>query len=320
MADPLNDVLRSVRLQGGIFLDTRFTAPWSVYTRVCNEDCQAFLAAPAQIIAYHFIIEGALFVSVEGAPALQAHAGEIVLLPRNDAHILASGAGLEPKNARDLIQPAVSGGLARISHGGGGDGAHLICGFLASEQLYNPLIAGLPRILKVDVRQSTSRDWVESSVRFAANELIEGRQASSSVVSRLSELLLVEAVRNYAATRGDQEVGWLRGLADQHVGRALALIHRNISDGWSVEGLAKEVGLSRSAFVARFTALVGMPPIRYLTLWRLQTAKLNLRETQTTIAQLARSVGYESEEAFSRAFKREFGLSPTRWRDQPMLD
>ena len=121
-------------------------------------------------------------------------------------------------------------------------------------------------------------------MRFAANELIKGRRASSSVVSRLSELLFVEAVRNYSLTLGDRELGWLKGLADQHVGRALALIHRNISDPWSVEALAREVGLSRSAFVDRFTTLVGMPPIRYLTVWRLQTAKLNLRETQTTIA------------------------------------
>jgi AraC-like DNA-binding protein len=316
MEDPLREVLRSVRLTGGIFLDTQMTAPWCVYTKVVGEDCEPFLTAPTQIIAYHFIIDGTLIVSVEGAPAIQAQGGEIVLLPRNDAHMLASGPGLMPKNARDLIQPAADGGLARISYGGGGDVTHLVCGFLASDQLYNPLIAALPKILKIDVRQGTSRDWVEASVRFAANELIEGRHASSSVVSRLSELLFVEAVRNYSLTLGDQECGWLKGLADQHVGEALALIHHNISDPWSVEALARKVGLSRSAFVDRFTTLVGMPPIRYLTVCRLQTAKLNLRQTQTTVARLARSIGYESEEAFSRAFKREFGLAPTRWRVQ----
>jgi AraC-like DNA-binding protein len=320
MVDPLSEVFRSVRLTGGIFLDARFTAPWCVYTKVRSEDCRSFLAAPSQIIAYHFIIEGSLFVSVEGAPALQAHGGEIVLLPRNDAHTLASGPGLEPKNARDLIQPAADGGLARVSYGGGGAPVHLACGFLASDQLYNPLIDALPKILKIDVRQGTSRNWVEASVRLAANELIEGRHASSSVVSRLCELLFIEAVRNYSLTLEDQERGWLKGLGDQHVGRALALIHRNISNSWSVESLAKEVGLSRSAFVDRFTSLVDLPPIRYLTAWRLQTAKQNLSEKQTTIAQLARSVGYESEEAFSRAFKREFGMSPARWRDQQALD
>ena len=118
------------------------------------------------------------------------------------------------------------------------------------------------------------------------------------------------------STLREEEVGWLKGLKDPHIGRALALIHHEVSAPWSAEALAKEVALSRSAFVERFTSLVGVPPIRYLTVWRLQIAKLNLRETRETIAQLAHSVGYDSEEAFSRAFKREFGLSPARWRDQ----
>jgi AraC-like DNA-binding protein len=211
-------------------------------------------------------------------------------------------------------------GLARISHGGGGVAAHFVCGFLATDQLHNPLIAGLPSLLKVDVRESAARDWVEASARFAANELMEGRRAASGIVSRLSELLFVEAVRTYSLTLGDQAHGWLKGVSDQHIGRALALIHRNISDPWSVETLAREVGLSRTAFVERFAVLVGMPPIRYLTLWRLQTAKLNLRETQTPIGRLAHSVGYESEEAFSRAFKREFGVPPARWRNRREMD
>jgi AraC-like DNA-binding protein len=174
----------------------------------------------------------------------------------------------------------------------------------------------LPRVLKLDVRQGTSRDWIEASVRFAASELAEGRLASSSVMSRLSEVLLVEAVRHYASTLPAKQVGWLRGVSDPHVGRALALIHNDIGVSWSAEALAREVALSRSAFMERFAALVGMPPMRYLTAWRLQTAKLQLRETRKTVTQLAHSVGYESEEAFSRAFKREFGLSPARWRER----
>lgn len=324
MMDPLTEVLRSVRLTGGIFLDAHFTAPWCVHTKLCGDDCKPFLAtptqAPTQMIAYHFIIEGTLLVAVEGEPAIEVRAGEIVLLPRNDDHTLASAPGIAPKSARTLIQPSTEGGLARVFHGGGGAVTHLVCGFLASQGLYNPLIAILPRILKLNVRHGASREWVEASVRFAANELTEGRHGSSGVMSRLSELLLVEAVRNYSSTLGDQEVGWLKGLKDQQVGQALALIHHNIRGPWSAEALAREVGLSRSAFVDRFTALVGIPPIRYLTVLRLETAKLNLRETQTTISQLAHSVGYESEEAFGRAFKRKFGHPPARWRDQQTRD
>jgi AraC-like DNA-binding protein len=314
--DPLSDVVRSVRLTGGVFLDARFTAPWCVDSQIAAEDCRPFLATSAQVIAYHFIIEGRLLLSIEGGPSIEVCAGEIVLLPRNEGHTLASAPGLKSVNAHDLIQPSTEGGLARIFHGGGAEATLLVCGFLGSDEVYNPLIESLPGALKLDVRQATSRDWIESSVRFAASELTAGRLASSSVLSRLSELLLVEAIRQYSSTRGDQEAGWLKGLKDPHVGRALALIHQNINTPWSAEILAREVALSRSAFVDRFRTLVGIPPIRYLTVWRLQTAKLRLRESARTIAQLAHSVGYESEEAFSRAFKREFGLSPLRWKDK----
>lgn len=314
--DPLADALRSVRLAGGVFIEAHFTAPWCVTGSMTADDCRPFLATPAQLIGYHFIVEGRMLVSIEGEPWVEARAGEIVLFPRNDGHMLASAPRLKPVSAGTLIQPSANGGLARISHGGGGAPTHLVCGFLGSEEGYNPLIAALPRILTLDVRHGTSRDWIEASVRFAARELAEGRLASSSVMSRLSETLFVEAVRQYSSTLADQNVGWMKGLRDPQIGRALALIHQNISTAWSAEALAREVALSRSAFIDRFTTLVGMPPIRYLTVWRLQTAKLYLRETRKTIAQLAHLVGYESEEAFSRAFKREFGSPPARWREQ----
>jgi AraC-like DNA-binding protein len=317
--DPLSDVLRSFRLSGGVFLDSHFTAPWCVVTKVSAEDFGPFLTAPSLLIAYHFVVDGRFLLTIEGEPTIEVRAGEVVLLPRNDVHTLASGSGLAPVNSHVLLQPSPAGGLAQISYGGGGETTHLVCGFLSSEDIYNPLIAALPRMLKLDVRQGTSRDWVDASVRFAASELTQGRFSSSSIMSRLSELLFVEAVRQYLATPSDQDAGWLKGLEDQRVGRALALMHRSINTSWSAEALAREVSMSRSAFVHRFTTLMGMPPIRYLTLWRLQTAKLSLRETQKTIAQLAYSVGYESEEAFSRAFKREFGLPPARWRDQHAL-
>jgi transcriptional regulator GlxA family with amidase domain len=175
-------------------------------------------------------------------------------------------------------------------------------------------------VLKLDVREGVSRDWVEASVRYAASELTAGRFASSSLMSRLSELLFVEALRQYSVTFTDEDTGWLKGVADPQIGRALAAIHHNIGLPWSAESLAKEVAMSRSAFVDRFTTLIGLPPIRYLTIWRLQTARLGLRETRKPIAQLAEEAGYGSGEAFSRAFKREFGLSPAVWRDQQPVD
>ena len=316
MLDPLSEVLRSVRLTGGVFLDVRLTAPWCVISELTAQDCRPYLAKPARLISFHVDLEGEFLLWVDGEPAIEVRPGEIVLLPRNDVQTLASAPGLAPVHGGSLVQPSPDGGLARIVHGGGGALTHMVCGFLGSEDAYNPLLASLPRVLKLDIREGTARDWIEASVRFAANELVEGRLASSSVMSRLSEVLLVEAVRHYASTRSDEEIGWLKGFNDPHVGRALALMHHDLCAPWSAEALAREVALSRSAFMERFTSLVGTPPMRYLTAWRLQAARLQLRETRKSVSQLAHAVGYDSEEAFSRAFKREFGLSPARWREQ----
>jgi AraC-like DNA-binding protein len=316
MIDPLSDVLRCVRLTGGVFLDSVFTAPWCITAKIEADDCRPFLTRPAQVIAYHHIVEGELVVSVAGQAPLLARAGEIILLPRNDCHVLGSAPGLKSVEARDLFRPSLDGGLASISHGGGGAVTRIVCGFLGSEDGYNPLMETLPQVLKLDLRSDASRAWIEASFRFASAELAAGRAASPVLLSRLSELLLVEAVRQYSTTLAEEDAGWLKGLRDPQIGRALALIHRDIGAAWSAEALAQEVGMSRSAFMDHFRLLVGMPPIRYLTILRLQAARLQLRETSKSISQIGHGVGYESEEAFSRAFKREFGLAPAHWRER----
>jgi AraC-like DNA-binding protein len=318
--DPLSETLRSVRLSGGVFLSGHFTAPWCISVQIKANDCTPFLKNPAQMITYHFVSKGRLLVGLEGQPPFEVTAGEIVLFPQNSPHTLACEPGLEPVSAGQLIERSEDGGLNRINHGGGGAATEIFCGFLASEDAYNPLMSTLPKALKTNVREGATRDWIEASVRFAAAELAEGKLASSNVLSRLSETLLTEAVREYSATLAEGEAGWLKGVRDPQVGRALALIHHDLSKPWSVETLASEVGASRSAFVDRFTSLVGVPPIRYLTVWRLQTARHGLRDTGKSIAQLAYAVGYDSEEAFSRAFKREFGLPPGKWREQHLSE
>ncbi len=312
--DPLSELIGLVRLSGGVFLDARFTAPWCVSATITADDCRPFMAAPAQIVAYHVVVEGRLILAVGAEAPVEVNAGEIVLLPRNDSHTLASAPGLKAVRVNDLIQPAPDGGLDRIIYGGGGATTHLVCGFLGTEETHNPLIDTLPAVLKLDIRRAAARDWVEASVRFAASALAEGRVASSGLVSRLSELLFIEAVRAYAAGLPDDEAGWINGVKDSRVGRALALLHAKPQEPWTAESLAKQAGLSRSAFNDRFASLVGVPPIRYLTLWRLKLAKDKLREGRGSIAQIAHAVGYESEEAFNRAFRREFGQPPARWR------
>ena len=316
MTDPLSDVLQSVRLTGGVFLDAKFTAPWCVAAQITPQVCTPFLAGLVQVIGYHVVLQGSMLVALDGEPPIKLRAGEIILLPRNDVHTMASDKGVAPVSAADLMQQSPEGGLLKIRHGGGHEPTSIICGFLGTQDSFNPLLATLPRILRLDISKAASRDWVETSVRFAAAELIRGRLASSDVMSRLSEVLLVEAVREYIATLGDRDQGWLRGLSDPNIGRALALIHGDVAASWSVDQLAREVGLSRSAFTDRFSQLIGMPPIRYLTVWRLEIAKRHLRGSRKSIPQIAVAVGYESEEGFRRAFKREFEIWPAEWRDQ----
>lgn len=315
MIDPLSQVLGCVRLTGGVFLEARFTAPWCTVGHVTADDIRPYIEAPGQIIAYHFVVAGRMLCALEQGPPLEVAAGEVVLLPRNGVHTLASAPGLPAVQADELIQEGEVGGLARIDYGGGGEPTHVVCGYLATEEVHNPLVTALPPMLKLDIRKGTSRDWVEASVRFAAREFADGKVGSSPVMSRLSELLFVEAVRDYAETLDARRSGWLAGLKDPQIGRALALLHGDVSVDWTTDRLAREVSMSRSAFNERFTALVGMPPIRYLTHWRLQLAKEKLRDGRHAIAQIAHAIGYDSEVAFNRAFKREFGQPPARWRD-----
>ena len=312
--DALSDVLQAVRMRGGVFLGARLSAPWCLASRLGPDDCRPLLTAPVQLIGYHYVVAGRMLVMLDGEPgsAIEVRAGEAVLLPRNDPHILASAPGLEPVSADDLIQPPRGGGLARIVHGGGGVPAHIACGFLGSDRHSNPLIESLPRLLKVDM--SRSGDWIESSLRFALRRLAEGEVGTSTVMARLSELMFVEAVRSYAATLPPGRQGWLAGLRDPSVGRALGLVHGDVRHPWTAEALAREVAMSRSAFTDRFTALVGVPPGRYVTRWRLQVAKDKLRDRRRPIAQIAFDVGYDAAAAFNRAFKREFGLPPAAWR------
>lgn len=300
-----------------MFLDARFTAPWRVASQMQPDYCRPFIPNVEQIIGYHYLIEGSLIVEVDGEAPIEIVAGEIVILPRNDPHILSSaGARLTPTESAQLVKYSSDGGLARIRHGGGGAPTNIICGFLATQGTYNPFLSALPKVLTVDVRKAASRDWIETSVRFAAEELVRGRLAGSSVMSRLSEVLLVEAMREYSASLGDGQHGWLRGLKDPQIARALAVIHRDIAAPLTAEDLAREAALSRSAFVEKFSDVIGMPPIRYLTLWRLEAAKRHLQDSRMSIDQIAQTIGYESEEGFRRAFKREVGASPAKWRAQ----
>ncbi len=245
----LSDILRSVRLRGGVFLDARLTSPWAVDSVVTSEACKPLLSRPSQLIAYHMVIEGQMALSIDGEGTIRVKEGEIVLLPRNDVHVAASAAGIAPVDGHSLIETSPGNPLAQINYGGGGAAARLFCGFLGCEDGCNPLIAALPRVLVIDMREAASKNLVEASIKFAVSELSQGRLADGDVISRLSELLLIEAVRRYAESLGENEVGWLKALKDPSIGRALVLVHHNIATPWTAEGLAREIAVSRSTFI-----------------------------------------------------------------------
>jgi AraC-like DNA-binding protein len=314
--DAFSDVLRVMRLAGGVFLEAEFSAPWCISGRVSSNDCRPFLVTPRHVIASHFVAAGHMRLRIDGGDAIDVRAGELVLLPHNDAHMFGSELSVPVRPAGEIIQPPQSGGISRIRYGGGGEVTQLLCGFLGSETSFSPLLAALPHVMKLDVRATASGAWIESSFRFAASEIAAGRIGSTTIIAKLSELLFIEAVSQFVASLPAERRGWLTGLRDPQIGRALAALHARPSEAWTAEALASEVGMSRSVFAERFTSLIGESPMHYLALWRMQVAAQHLREGRGSIAQIAFEVGYESEAAFSRAFKREFGASPGIWRRQ----
>ncbi len=315
MADALSDVLRVVRLLGGVFLHAEFTEPWCLVSHVKPDDCGALLPDVEHIILYHYVVAGRMAVRVGDEPALELGAREAVILPRNDRHLMGSDLAINPVDSHAVIQPSADGGLAEIRYGGGGAKTRVICGFLGCRNVAgNPLLSALPPVLRLDTREGSAAEWIRVSFEFAADEIAAGRAGSDMVLAKLSELLFVDAVRRHVDSLPAEQTGWLGGLNDPFVARTLALIHGRLAEPWTVDEMAREVGLSRSALAERFTRLIGEPPMHYLARWRLQVAAQRLSSSHEPAARIAYEVGYESEAAFNRAFKRLFGAPPATWR------
>jgi AraC-like DNA-binding protein len=313
--DALSDVLRIVRLKGGVFLHSEFSAPWCVLSQVNPEDCGPLLEGAEHLVLYHYVLEGRVSAQIEGSKPVEIEAGEVVIFPHNHEHRLGSHLDLRPVPAREVVRASPEGGLGAIRHGGGGERTRIVCGFLGCDSFEgNPLAEALPPVLRFDTRRGNAAAWMKSSLEFAADEIAARRAGSETVLAKLSELLFVEAVRRYVEGLPEEQTGWLAGLKDPFVSRALSLLHRFVAKEWTVDDLGREVGLSRSALADRFTRLIGEPPMRYLARWRIQVAAHQLRNSDSPLARVAEQVGYESEAAFNRAFKRSFGMPPATWR------
>lgn len=313
--DALSDVLRVARLTGGVFLQAEFFEPWCMAAQLAPEHCAPVLGPASHLILYHYVIEGRIGVRMSDGTDFELNAGEIVIFPRNDAHLMGSDFDLPPVPGREVIHPPTDGGLYTIRLGGTGACSRIICGFLGCDKVEgNPLVSNLPASLHLKVEEGGGAEWIRSTFQFAADEVAANRPGSETVLAKLSELLFVEAVRRYVETLPPENLGWLAGLRDRYVGRALAFLHADPARNWTVSEMSREVGLSRSALADRFARLIGQAPMQYLATWRMQLAAQELRTTDASLIQVAEKVGYDSEAAFSRAFKRAHGIAPATWR------
>jgi AraC-like DNA-binding protein len=313
--DPFSQVLSALRLEAGIFLDAEFTAPWCI-DPTPGKKSRRILPSAEHVAIYHLLVEGRCRARLsDGAAPVELTAGDLILFPHGDGHLLGSDVRRAPLLAETLVQTSPEGGLARIVHGGGGDRTRFVCGYLACDsRLCRPLIQALPRMLRVELGGQSSASWMVETLRHAAEESRAPRAGSAAVLTKLSELTFVEALRRYLETVPKEERSWLAGLRDPQVSRVLGLMHAQVARPWTVDDLGREAGLSRSALAERFTLLIGEPPMQYLTKLRLALGARALKEGSAPVIDVARQVGYESEAAFNRAFKREIGMPPATWR------
>jgi AraC-like DNA-binding protein len=328
--DTLSDVLRSVRLRTAVFYYVSCDGTWAAETPPSREIAAAVMPDAQHVIEYHVLTSGECWVGIVGEPPIKMQRGDIVLFPQGDAHVVSSEPGLRADPAIDsYFELGRTRRPFRVHHEGRAvqvdlDGtlpppgeracaANFVCGFIGCDlRPFNPLIATLPRILHL--RADSGSSWSEQFATFAAEESAAKRPGSEAVLERLAEMMFVDAIRRHVDQLPEQMTGWLAGLRDRFVGRALALMHERPSAPWTIDDLSSQVGLSRSALHERFVSLVGQPPVQYLANWRMQLASRKLLEGRSTVASVAVDVGYDSEAAFARAFKRLVGMPPAAWR------
>jgi AraC-like DNA-binding protein len=312
--DALSETLRVVRLVGAIFINAKFTAPW------CYASPRADVAAPLlepgaeRVVIFHLITEGECIVEMPDGPPTRVIAGDVVVFPQGDAHRMASGSGLQPAVGRRLAD-VLRRRPRQIVHGGGGAATRLVCGYLACDaRLARLLLAGLPSLVKVNVRGSNAGTWLEASMRYALAEARSPRPGGAGVLAKLSEVLFIEVLRLYMNQQGEGRIGWLAGVGDRIVGAALNALHKEPARNWTLDELARVAGTSRSVLAERFAHLVGTTPMQYLTQWRMLLAANLLARSTAPLARIAEDVGYQTDTAFSRAFRREYGAPPAAWR------
>lgn len=308
--DALSDVLSVVRLTGAYFYLVEATAPWSVSAAPAKEMIPRILPESDHLISYHIITSGSCWGGVEGEPQIRLNAGDVIVFPQGDAHFMSSERGRRVSDEVEGITPQRY--PETVVLGGGSPDTTFVCGFLGCDaKPFNPLLSALPRCLHVP---GGAGGWLSEFPRQAVAESQLSRAGALTMLTRMAELMFVEVVRRHLERAVPEERSWLAGLRDPIVGGAISCLHAEPARDWTLASLAEEVGSSRTVLAERFAQLVGIPPMQYLTQWRLQIAANLLARTNAKVSAVGERVGYESESAFSRAFKRATGRSPAEYR------
>jgi len=314
--DALSDVLRAVRLSGAFFFDVHARGPWVAETPQGKTVVDKMFPGSDHLISYHLIMEGTCWATLDGEAPIKLSAGDIIVLPHGDTHVLATTIGMRRTPEMSMYRMPNDGQLPiKIGLGAdSGESTHFVCGFLGCDSRpYNPLLTALPRTIHITNHASGPLGAYFSA---ALAESRGSRMGGQSMLGRISELMFVDVVRQYLESLPGDRTTWLSGLRDPYIGRALMALHGDPARDWTLEALAQEAALSRSAFAERFNEFVGQPPMQYLANWRMQLATNYLRSANESISSIAGRVGYESEAAFSRAFKKSVGSPPSEWREQ----
>jgi AraC-like DNA-binding protein len=312
--DALSEALNAVRMTGAIFYHATCTAPWGF--RVPHVQDVAHVLAPGteRLVSYHLVTEGRAVVSFSES-TVPVSAGDVLIIPHGDAHTVSNGSPSKFIDSGSTLGKFLAGDLTTMRLGGGGETTRFVCGYFGCERHADKLfLAGLPLMIKINIRGDSAGEWLENSIRHLVSEAGCGRPGQSVLLSKMAEALFIETLRRYMERLPLAHTGWLAGARDAVVGGALALMHKRPFHPWTIAELATEAGTSRSVLAQRFTLYLGEPPLAYLARWRLQLAARLLETTQRTVMHVASEVGYDSEAAFNRAFKREFGIPPGQFR------
>jgi AraC-like DNA-binding protein len=315
--DPLSDLLKTVRLTGAVFFEIAAGAPWAVGSPAREQILPKILPGADHLIAYHVVTSGRCFATAVGGSAIPLEAGQVVMFINGQSHVMSSGPNMPADPPMpDVLEVAASGRKPfAINFGGGAASVKLVCGYLACDaRPYNPLIENLPPVITAGDPRDRGEGLIAQFVRLAVAEAANKHAGSESILTKLSELMFIDVLRRYLEKLPAEQAGWLAGLRDPMVGKALSLLHAKSAHSWTLEELAKETGVSRSVLAERFTQFVGIPPMQYLSKWRMQIATELLTGSHTNVAGIAARIGYESEAAFSRAFKKMIGVAPSAWR------